>query len=99
MAKEHVGEIRISKRVVRIGHEVYPLANISRVQTLRVVGAAARRPSTRSGEIIVLLVLVAAIVGAATVVAARNSISTPVSTLRRPRCSSPPAPPSWPRSG
>lgn len=36
MAKERVGHIVISKRVVQIGHEVYPLANISRVQTLRV---------------------------------------------------------------
>lgn len=37
MAKKRVGEIRISKRIVQIGHEVYPLANISRVQTLRLV--------------------------------------------------------------
>ncbi|WP_351234429.1 hypothetical protein [Streptomyces sp. NPDC002133] len=28
--KRYVGEIRISKRTVQIGHEVYPLANISR---------------------------------------------------------------------
>ncbi|PBC92588.1 hypothetical protein BX281_0266 [Streptomyces sp. Ag82_O1-15] len=34
---KRVGEIRIAKRVVTIGHETYPLANISRVQTLRVV--------------------------------------------------------------
>jgi hypothetical protein len=37
MGKQQVGEIRISKRVVRIGHEVYPLANISRVRSLRLV--------------------------------------------------------------
>ncbi|GAA0403229.1 hypothetical protein Acor_33560 [Acrocarpospora corrugata] len=37
MAKKKVGQIRISKRVVQIGHQVYPLANISRVQSLRVV--------------------------------------------------------------
>ncbi|WP_219464504.1 DUF6232 family protein [Nonomuraea rhizosphaerae] len=37
MAKEHIGEIRITPRTVRIGHEVYPLANISRVQTLRLI--------------------------------------------------------------
>ncbi|WP_030946980.1 DUF6232 family protein [Streptomyces sp. NRRL S-646] len=35
--KKKVGEIRIAKRIVTIGHETYPLANISRVQTLRVV--------------------------------------------------------------
>ncbi|MEU6258709.1 DUF6232 family protein [Streptomyces sp. NPDC047043] len=36
MAKRRVGEIVISRRVVQIGHEVYPLANISRVQLLEV---------------------------------------------------------------
>jgi hypothetical protein len=35
MAKEKLGEIRINRRTLRIGHQVYPLANISRVQTLR----------------------------------------------------------------
>lgn len=37
MAKEKVSEIRISKRIVRIGHQSYPMANISRVQTGQVV--------------------------------------------------------------
>ncbi len=35
MTKEKLGEIRINRRTLRIGHQVYPLANISRVQTLR----------------------------------------------------------------
>ncbi|MEV4443126.1 DUF6232 family protein [Streptomyces sp. NPDC049577] len=37
MAKRYVGEIIISQRVVEIGHEVYPLANISRVRTAELV--------------------------------------------------------------
>lgn len=36
MAKKRVGHITISRRVVQIGHEAYPLANISRMQTLRI---------------------------------------------------------------
>ncbi|WP_433436793.1 hypothetical protein [Nonomuraea sp. CA-141351] len=46
MAKQRVGEIRISKRVVKIGHEVYPLANISRAQTLRLVPAGKQATRT-----------------------------------------------------
>lgn len=33
--KQRVSEIRISRRTIEIGHEVYPLANISRVRTHR----------------------------------------------------------------
>lgn len=65
MVKEHVGEIRISKRIVRIGHEVYPLANISRVQTLRVVWGGKLATFYPLREIIVLLLVVGAIMGAA----------------------------------
>lgn len=35
MAQTGTAEIRINKRTVRIGHEVYPLANISRLQTVQ----------------------------------------------------------------
>lgn len=35
MAKKRVGEIRINRRIIQIGHQFYPLANISRVQTLK----------------------------------------------------------------
>lgn len=34
MSQDRVGEIRISRRLLRIGSQVYPLANIGRVQTL-----------------------------------------------------------------
>lgn len=34
MPQERVGEIRITRRLLRIGDQVYPLANIARVQTL-----------------------------------------------------------------
>ncbi len=36
MPQDRVGEIRISKRLLRIGNQAYPLANIGRVQTLRI---------------------------------------------------------------
>ena len=35
MAKKRIGEIRINKRIVQIGHQFYPLANISRMQTIK----------------------------------------------------------------
>lgn len=35
MAKERVGEIRINRRIVQIGYQFYPLANISRLQTIK----------------------------------------------------------------
>jgi hypothetical protein len=57
MAKEKVDEIRISKRTVRIGHQVYPLANISRVQTLRLVWGGKLATFYPLREIIVLLFL------------------------------------------
>ncbi|WP_066360994.1 DUF6232 family protein [Herbidospora mongoliensis] len=59
MAKKRVGEIRISKRIVRIGHEVYPLANISRVQTLRIVYKGRLATFHPLGEIIVWAALMA----------------------------------------
>ncbi|MEW9533855.1 DUF6232 family protein [Microbispora sp. NPDC049125] len=68
MAKEKVGEIRISKRIVRIGHEVYPLANISRVQTLRVVWGGKLATFYPLREIAVLVLVVGAIYAAAVAV-------------------------------
>ncbi|MEV1172890.1 DUF6232 family protein [Nonomuraea sp. NPDC049784] len=68
MAKQKVGEIRISKRVVKIGHEVYPLANISRVQTLRLVPAGKQATFYPLQQIVILLVLLAGIGVAALVV-------------------------------
>ncbi|SDL01800.1 DUF6232 family protein [Streptomyces indicus] len=37
MRDRQIGEIVISRRVVQIGHEVYPLSNISRVRSLQLV--------------------------------------------------------------
>lgn len=34
MSQDSVGEIRINRRLLRIGDQIYPLANIARVQTL-----------------------------------------------------------------
>ncbi|MDF5756047.1 DUF6232 family protein [Spongiactinospora sp. TRM90649] len=68
MAKEHVGEIRISKRVVRIAHEVYPLANISRVQTLKLVWGGKYATYYPLREIAALIVLVGVAVVALDVV-------------------------------
>jgi hypothetical protein len=52
MAEKYVGQILISRRTVRIGHQVYPLANISRVQTLLVAWCRAPSESmtTRRGR-------------------------------------------------
>jgi hypothetical protein len=36
MARTGTAEIRLNRRTIRIGHEVYPLANISRVQTVQI---------------------------------------------------------------
>jgi len=55
--KKKVGEIRIAKRIVTIGHETYPLANISRVQTLRVVWRGKLATLYPLREITVLLLL------------------------------------------
>ncbi|RST07574.1 hypothetical protein E2C00_16865 [Streptomyces sp. WAC05374] len=60
--RKRVGEIRISERTVRIGHEVYPLANISRVRTLRLVPGGRRATFYPLREI-------GTLVGAAVVVA------------------------------
>ncbi|WP_062431075.1 DUF6232 family protein [Herbidospora daliensis] len=60
MAKKRVGEIRISKRIVRIAHEVYPLANISRVRTMRVVYKGRLSTFYPLGQLVVVAALAAA---------------------------------------
>lgn len=64
MAKEKVGEIRINKRTVRIGDQVYPLATISRVQTVRLVWVGRSATLYPLREIAVLLLVVGVIVEA-----------------------------------
>jgi hypothetical protein len=59
MARQQVGEIRINPRTVRIGHQVYPLANISRVQTVQVTWAGRRATSYPVKWIAILAVLFA----------------------------------------
>jgi hypothetical protein len=78
MSKEQVGEIRINKRTVRIGHEVYSLANISRVQTLRLVWGGKRAWFYPLRQIAVLVLVVGAIVAAAVVVAPNLDLQTDV---------------------
>lgn len=62
MVENRIGEIRISKRVVWIGHQVYPLANISRVQTLHVVWSGKYATWYPLGGITLLVLLYAVIV-------------------------------------
>lgn len=62
MTKKRVGHIIISRRVVQIGHEAYPLANISRVQTLQVRWAGKLATLYPLQQIIPLLALIAAAV-------------------------------------
>lgn len=64
MARQQVGEIRINPRTVRIGHQVYPLANISRVQTVRVTWAGRRATSYPVKVIVILAVVFAVVAGA-----------------------------------
>ncbi|GAA0390713.1 hypothetical protein GCM10009530_47430 [Microbispora corallina] len=65
MGRERVGEIRISRRTVQIGHEVYPLANISRVQSLRLVWGGRLATLYPLRQIAVTLLLAAVVVAAA----------------------------------
>ncbi|GAA4052924.1 DUF6232 family protein [Streptomyces shaanxiensis] len=71
MAKERVGHIVISKRVVQIGHEVYPLANISRVQTLQVYWGGKYATLYPLRQIAAIVLVVGAVVGAAVLVPPR----------------------------
>ncbi|ETK33121.1 DUF6232 family protein [Microbispora sp. ATCC PTA-5024] len=68
MGRERVGEIRISRRTVQIGHEVYPLANISRVQSLRLVWGGRLATLYPLRQIAVTLLLAAVVVAAAELV-------------------------------
>jgi hypothetical protein len=63
MARQQVGEIRINPRTVRIGHQVYPLANISRVQTVQVTWAGKRATSYPAKKLAVWVVLYAVVAG------------------------------------
>lgn len=64
MARQQVGEIRINPRTVRIGHQVYPLANISRVQTAEVRWAGRRATTRPLKELALVAVLFAVVAGA-----------------------------------
>lgn len=64
MAREQVGEIRINPRTIRIGHQVYPLANISRVQTVQVTWAGKRATSYPAKKLVVWGALFAVVAGA-----------------------------------
>jgi hypothetical protein len=76
MAEKQVGEIRISKRIVRIGPEAYPLANISRVQTQPLVWRGKYATFYPLRQIAVVVLVVAAIVGAAVVVLPELQLNT-----------------------
>ena len=67
MAKQQVGEIRISKRIVRIGHQDYPLANISRVQSLRLVWGGKLGTYYPLRRIVIVLVAVVVVLAAVSV--------------------------------
>ncbi|MFF8846264.1 DUF6232 family protein [Streptomyces sp. NPDC015127] len=53
----YVGEIRISKRTVQIGYEVYPLANISRVRSVELIPGGKRATYYPLREIAILALL------------------------------------------
>jgi hypothetical protein len=56
MTRASVGEIQITKRTVRIGYQVYPLANIARVQT-RKITSRRRAPAVQLAVTAVLMFL------------------------------------------
>lgn len=64
MAKEEIGAIVVSPRLLRIAHQAYPLANISRVQTLRLRWSGKDATAHPLREVAGLVVFVA-LVGAA----------------------------------
>ncbi|MDQ2792356.1 MAG: DUF6232 family protein [Actinomycetota bacterium] len=59
MSEDRVGEIRISRRLLRIGNQAYPLTNIARVQTLWVEG---NRSLATFREFVGLLLIIGVIV-------------------------------------
>jgi hypothetical protein len=61
MADKQLGEVLISRRTVRIGHQVYPLASISRVEVLRVVWGGKLATSYPLREIVILALVAGAI--------------------------------------
>jgi hypothetical protein len=65
MANKQIGVIRISKRTIQMGHQVYSLANISRVQSLELVWGGKNATFYPLREIAVWLVLVGLIIFAA----------------------------------
>lgn len=67
MARTGTAEIRINRRTLRIGHEVYPLANISRVQTVRLTY---RKTPGQAVAGIAVALLVGAVAAAVTAAAA-----------------------------
>ncbi|MFI9810610.1 DUF6232 family protein [Saccharothrix variisporea] len=64
MVKEEIGAIVVSPRLLRIAHQAYPLANISRVQTLRLRWTGKDATAYPLREVFGLALLVA-LVGAA----------------------------------
>ncbi|CAL9655167.1 hypothetical protein SUDANB95_06729 [Actinosynnema sp. ALI-1.44] len=66
MAKEEIGAIVVSPRLLRIAHQAYPLANISRVQTLRLRWSGKDATAYPLREVFGLVVF-GALVGAAVV--------------------------------
>jgi len=71
MGKKRVGEIVISRRVVQIGHEIYPLANISRVQTLQVYWSGKLATLYPLRRMIIVVIAAGAVVAAARLVPSR----------------------------
>ncbi|XVV04134.1 DUF6232 family protein [Actinosynnema sp. CA-248983] len=64
MGREEIGAIVVSPRLLRIAHQAYPLANISRVQTLRVRWSGKDATAYPLREVFGLVALMA-LVGAA----------------------------------
>jgi hypothetical protein len=58
MVERRVGSISINRRTIRIGHQVYPLSHISRVQTVEVIPAGKRATFHPFGEMVGLTLFI-----------------------------------------
>jgi hypothetical protein len=83
MDRKQIGEIRLNKRTIRIGHQVYPLANISRVQTVRLPWRGKYTTYYPLRGIMVLLLVIGALVAATVAAVPRLELDSDGQQLAR----------------
>lgn len=81
MSRKAVSEISVSPRVVEIGHQVYPLANISRVQSVRLVWAGKYGTFHPLKNVLITGVIIGALVAALRIGLPRFGLGSSVRNL------------------